>query len=133
VLALQEAATEEEAIALAGDAGATLSVWTSDPDRGERIARTLGPEIAWINEHGVASPAAPVRLAGYVAPRQLASQPTRLRSARWLPYDPALLRAATATARLIHGRESERWAALRGGAIPLARTAVRLGREALSR
>jgi acyl-CoA reductase-like NAD-dependent aldehyde dehydrogenase len=133
VLALQEAATEEAAIALAGDAAQTLSVWTGDRDRGERVARALGAEIAWINEHGVASPAAPVRLAKHVAPRQLASQPTRLRSARWLPYDPALLRAATATARLVHGRESERWAALRGGAVPLARTAVRLGREAVRR
>jgi acyl-CoA reductase-like NAD-dependent aldehyde dehydrogenase len=133
VLALQEAATEDEAIELAGDADGTLSVWTGDRDRGERTARALGAEIAWINEHGVASPAAPVRLAKYVAARQLASQPTRLRSARWLPYDPALLRAATASARLLHGRESERWAALRGGALPLARTAVRLGREARSR
>jgi acyl-CoA reductase-like NAD-dependent aldehyde dehydrogenase len=133
VLSLLEAASDDEAIALAGDAGGTLSVWTGDRARGERIARGLGAEIAWINEHGVASPAAPVRLAKHVASRQLASQPTRLRSARWLPYDPALLRAATATARLVHGRESERWAALRGGALPLARTAVRLGREALSR
>ena len=60
VLALLEAATEEEAIALAGDADGTLSVWTGDRARGERIARDLGAEIAWINEHGVASPAAPV-------------------------------------------------------------------------
>ena len=74
-----------------------------------------------------------MRLARYVAPRQLASQPTRLRSARWLPYDPALLRAATASARLLHGRESERWRTLRAGALPLARTAVRLGREARGR
>ena len=133
VLALLEAATEEEAVALARGAGGTLSVWTGDRARGEQIARDLGAEIAWINEHGVASPAAPVRLAKYVAPRQLASQPTRLRSARWLPYDPSLLRAATASARLLHGRESERWAALRGGALPLARTAARLGREALGR
>src|SRR5215218_5634115 len=134
VLALLEAASEDEAIALAQrQAGGTLSVWSGDRDRGERIARSLGAEIAWINEHGVASPAAPVRLARYVASRQLASQPTRLRSARWLPYDPALLRAATATARLVHGRESERWATLRAGALPLARTAVRLGREALAR
>ena len=103
VLALLEAATEEEAIALARDTGGTLSVWTGDRARGERIARELGAEIAWINEHGVASPAAPVRLAKYVASRQLASQPTRLRSARWLPYDPSLLRAATASARLRHG------------------------------
>ena len=76
---------------------------------------------------------APVRLAKHVATRQLASQPTRLRSARWLPYDAALLRASVASARLRHGRESERWAALRSGALPLARTAARLGREALGR
>jgi acyl-CoA reductase-like NAD-dependent aldehyde dehydrogenase len=133
VLALLEAASDEEAVALAGDIDGTLSVWTGDRGHGERIARALGADIAWINEHGVASPAAPVRLARYVASRQLASQPTRLRSARWLPYDPALLRAATASARLLHGRESERWAALRGGALPLAKTAVRLGREALGR
>jgi acyl-CoA reductase-like NAD-dependent aldehyde dehydrogenase len=133
VLALVEAASEAEAIALAGGTPGTLSVWTGDVEHGERVARLLGAEIAWINEHGVATPAAPVRLARYVASRQLASQPTRLRSARWLPYDPALLRAAIATARLVHGRESERWATLRAGARPLARTAVRLGREALGR
>jgi acyl-CoA reductase-like NAD-dependent aldehyde dehydrogenase len=133
VLALVEAGSEEEATALAGGSTGTLSVWTGDVTHGERVARALGAEIAWINEHGIATPAAPVRLANYVASRQLASQPTRLRSARWLPYDPALLRAATASARLLHGRESERWATLRGGALPLARTAVRLGREALGR
>jgi hypothetical protein len=133
VLALLEAASDEQAVALAGEIDGTLSVWAGDRGHGERIARALGADIAWINEHGVASPAAPVRLARYVASRQLASQPTRLRSARWLPYDPALLRAATASARLRHGRESERWAALRSGALPLARTAVRLGREALGR
>ncbi len=133
VLAVQEAASEEEAIALARATEGTLSVWSGDRDHGELIARAVGAEITWINEHGVASPAAPVRLAKHSATRQLASQPTRLRSARWLPYDPALLRAATASARLLHGRESERWAALRGGALPLARTAFRLGREALGR
>jgi hypothetical protein len=133
VLALVEAAGEQEALALAAGATGTVSVWSGDRAHGERVARHLGAEIAWVNEHGVASPAAPVRLAKYVAARQLASQPTRLRSARWLPYDPALLRAAITTARLVHGRESERWATLRAGARPLARTAVRLGREALGR
>jgi acyl-CoA reductase-like NAD-dependent aldehyde dehydrogenase len=134
VLAILEAAGDEEAVALAaGGLGRTLSVWTGDRGQGERIARALGADIAWINEHGVASPATPVRLARHVVSHQLASQPTRLRSARWLPYDPALLRAATASARLLHGRESDRWAALRDGALPLARTAARLGREALGR
>jgi len=137
VLAVVEAADEADAIAIAagtpGGAGGALSVWTGDPRTGERVARALGAPIAWINEHGVASPAAPVRLARYVQPRQLASQPTRLRSARWLPYDPALVRAATATAHVVHGREQDRWPALKANAAPLARTAARLAREALGR
>ena len=144
VLAVVEAAGEAEAIALAaGEAGGAdgssggpagaLSVWAGDPARGERVARALGAPIAWVNEHGVASPAAPVRLARYVQPCQIASQPTRLRSARWLPYDPALVRAATATAQLVHGREADRWPALSANAGPLARTAARLAREALGR
>ena len=136
VLAVVEAPGEAEAVALAaGEAGVdgALSVWAGDPARGERVARALGAPIAWVNEHGVASPAAPVRLARYVQPRQIASQPTRLRSARWLPYDPALVRAATATAQLVHGREADRWPALRANARPLARTAARLAREALGR
>ncbi len=74
-----------------------------------------------------------MRVAGHVEARRLASQPTRLRSARWLPYDPQLVRAATASARLMHGRETERLGVLRGGALPLVRTGVRLAREALSR
>ena len=37
----------------------------------------------------------------------------RLRSARWLSYDPQLVRAATASARLVHSRERERVAVLR--------------------
>ena len=133
VLALVETEDEAAAIALAAGSSGTLSVWTGDRAHGERVARGLGAEIAWINEHGVPTPAAPVRLARYVAGRQLASQPTRLHSARWLPYDAALLHAATAAARLLHGRESERWHTLRAGALPLARTAVRLAREARGR
>jgi hypothetical protein len=89
--------------------------------------------VAWVNEHGHSIPDAAVRLAGHVDSRRLASQPTRLRSARWLPYDPQLVRAATASARLMHGRETERLSVLRTGALPLARTAVRLAREALGR
>jgi acyl-CoA reductase-like NAD-dependent aldehyde dehydrogenase len=132
VLALVEAGSEAEAIALAsGDP--SVSVWAGDSRHAERVARSLGAPLTWVNEHGVASPAAPVRLARHVEPRQLASQPTRLRSARWLPYDPALVRASTAVARLMHGRESERASALRHGAVPLVKTAVRLAREALGR
>jgi acyl-CoA reductase-like NAD-dependent aldehyde dehydrogenase len=133
VLAIVEAASETEAISLADEDSPSVSVWAGDRRHADRVARTLHAGLTWVNEHGVASPAAPVRLARHVEPRQLASQPVRLRSARWLPYDPALVRASTAAARLMHGRESERGSALRDGALPLARTAVRLAREALRR
>ena len=132
VLAVVEAADEDEAIALAKRAPA-VSVWAGDRHRGERVARELEAEVAWVNEHGHSIPDAAVRLAGHVESRRIASQPTRLRSARWLPYDPQLVRAATASARLMHGRETERLGVLRTGAVPLARTAVRLAREALGR
>ena len=94
VLAVVEAGNEEDAIALATGSPA-VSVWGGDRARGERVARTLGAEVAWVNEHGHSIPSAAVRLAGHVDSRRLASQPTRLRSARWLPYDPALVRAST--------------------------------------
>ncbi len=132
VLAVIEAADEDEAVALAKRAPA-VSVWAGDRARGERVARELEADVAWVNEHGHSIPDAAVRLAGHVESRRIASQPTRLRSARWLPYDPQLVRAATASARLMHGRETERLRVLRSGALPLARTAVRLAREALGR
>lgn len=132
VLALVEAATERDAIALA-HGSPSVSVWAGDRAHAERVARTLGAEVAWVNEHGHSIPGASVLVAGHVRPRRLESQPTRLRSARWLPYDPALVRAATASSRIIHGRESDRLGVLRRGAVPLARTAARLAREALAR
>jgi hypothetical protein len=110
-----------------------VSVWTDDRRHGERVARSLGPELAWVNEHGQAVPSVPVRLARHTAPHRLASQPARVRSARWLPYDPALVAARTAAARLLHGRESERVAALRAGALPVARIAWRAARAAVRR
>ena len=132
VLAVVEPETEEEAIALA-KGGPAVSVWAGDRDRGERVARELEADVAWVNEHGHSIPDAALRLAGHVEARRLASQPTRLHSARWLPYDPQLVRAATASARLMHGREAERLGVLRTGAVPLVRTAIRLAREALDR
>ena len=137
VLSLVEARDEADAIALAqaasAEGDAAMSVWAGDRAHGERVARHIGAELSWVNEHGTTPPAAPVRLGRHSELRQIASQPTRLRSARWLPYDPALVEASQAAARLTHGRESERGEALRAGAIPLARVAVRLAREALRR
>jgi acyl-CoA reductase-like NAD-dependent aldehyde dehydrogenase len=130
VLAVVEAADGAEAIELAdtGDAPA-VSVWTGDPARGERIARRLRAELTWVNEHGTADAAPPVRLARHVLVRRVASGPRGLDRVRWLPHDPALVGARVAVARLAHGRESERLDALRAGAIPLARTLARLARR----
>ncbi len=132
VLAVVEAASEAEAISLARGAP-TVSVWTGDRALGERVARGLGAEVAWVNEHGHSLPGGTVRVAAHIDVRRLASQPTRLRSARWLPYDPVLVRASTTTALVMHGREGDRLANLRRGALPFARTAMKLAREALER
>ncbi|MEA2292397.1 MAG: hypothetical protein QOE86_36 [Solirubrobacteraceae bacterium] len=113
----------------AGESAPAISVWTDDRAHGERVARALGAELTWVNAHGVAAPAPPVRLARHTAARQLASQSPRLRSARWLPYDPGLVRASEGVARLRHGRQSERLSALRSGGPAFARLAVRMLRE----
>jgi acyl-CoA reductase-like NAD-dependent aldehyde dehydrogenase len=134
VVAVVEAAADADAIALAdADPRGAVSVWAGDRDRGERIARRLRAELIWVNEHGHASAAAPVRLGRHVRVRQLASQPAGLRSARWLPYDPTLVRARVTAARVLHGRESERLTALRSGARPLARSLIRAARAARAR
>ena len=132
VLAVVEAAGEAEAIDLVRDVAPIVSVWTADRAHGERVARAVGTERAWVNDHGALSPAAPARMARYVSELQVGSSPTLLRSARWLPYDPELVQASTAVAHLLHGRESRRLAAARAGVRPLGRVAVRLAREALS-
>jgi acyl-CoA reductase-like NAD-dependent aldehyde dehydrogenase len=132
VLSVVEAASEAEAVGLCAGAPA-VSVWAGDRQHGERVARALGVELTWVNEHGVASPAAPVRLARHADTHQLASRSIRLRSARWLPYDPTLVRASETAARLLYGRESERAEVVRRGGPAFARVAARMARETLRR
>jgi hypothetical protein len=144
VLAVVEAGSEEEAIALAqaplglagGERrarGGAVSVWAGDRAKGERVARTLGVELAWVNENGTVEPGPALRLARHVAPRQIASRPAWLGGARRLPYDASLVRARTAATKLQHGRERERADVLRRNAVPLARAAVRVARDLLRR
>lgn len=133
VLSVVEAGSEADAIALVTGGAPAVSVWAEDRAHGERVARSLGVELTWVNEHGAAAPAAPVRLARHTVPRQLASRSIRLRSARWLPYDPTLVRASETAARLLYGRESERPAVVRAGGPAFARVAARMARETLRR
>jgi acyl-CoA reductase-like NAD-dependent aldehyde dehydrogenase len=141
VLSVVEARDEADAIAQARRAGASpgdrrarggvVSIWAADRPKGERVARTVGAEQAWVNEHGVVAPGPALRLARHVAARQVASRPALLSGARRLPYDPGLVRARTAAARFAHGRESDRFAVLRGNARPLAAAALRTARDAI--
>ena len=139
VLAVVEAPGEAAAIALVQDGGraaddrrargGVVSIWAGDRAKGERVARTLGAELTWVNEHGAVAPGPALRLERHVAPRQLASRPALLGGARRLPYDPSLVRARTAATRLAHGREADRLAVVRRDAGPLARAALRLLRR----
>ncbi len=145
VLAVVEATGEAAAIALVRDGpedhatrerrarGGVVSVWARDRAKGERVARTLGTELTWVNEHGAVAPGPALRLERHVAPRQLASRPALLSGPRRLPYDPSLVRARTAASRLAHGRESDRLAVLRRDAGPLARAALRISASLLRR
>jgi hypothetical protein len=145
VLAVVEAPGEAAAIALVQDGtdderphdrrarGGVVSIWAGDRAKGERVARTLQTELTWINEHGAVAPGPALRLARHVAERQVASRPALLGGARRLPYDPGLVRARTAAARLVHGREADRVTVLRRDAGPLARAMLRVGSTLLRR
>jgi acyl-CoA reductase-like NAD-dependent aldehyde dehydrogenase len=139
VLAVVEAPGEAAAIALVQDGpprehphdrrarGGVVSIWAGDRAKGERVARTLQAELIWVNEHGAVAPGPALRLQRHVAPRQVASRTAQIGGARRLPYDPGLVRARTAAARLVHGREADRLRVLRRDAGPLARAALRVG------
>jgi acyl-CoA reductase-like NAD-dependent aldehyde dehydrogenase len=142
VLAVVEVGSEAEAIAAAAVTrvpgerrarGTVASVWVGDREKGEQVARTVGAEVTWVNEHGAVEPGPALRLARHVSARQVASGPARLAGARRLPYDPALVRARTAAALFAHGREQDRLGVLRRNAVPLVLAAGRVARELLRR
>ena len=128
VVHVVEAADEAAAITLCAGAPA-VSVWAGHADAAERIARALDVELTWVNEHGDAAVAAPVRVARHASVRQLASRSVRLRYARWLPYDPTLVHASETATRVLYGRESERLAVVRRGGVSFARVAARMLRD----
>jgi len=61
VAAVYEAADAEEAITRANDSdyGLGASVWTGDPDRGERVARRIDSGVAFVNEIVKSDPRVP--------------------------------------------------------------------------
>lgn len=122
---------DEEALAgaTAGPRGGAASVWSRDRGRAERLARSLGTPVIWVNDH--ANPirgrsdgrfAEATRASVLVLP-PLGSRP--LVAPWWPPEDRALPRALAAAGTLLYGRDADRAAALRDGLRPLGRLAVR--------
>jgi acyl-CoA reductase-like NAD-dependent aldehyde dehydrogenase len=126
--------SEDEAIALAneGEPCVGASVWTANRPRGERIARELKAERAWINDHMLTA-LSPADLGEFVDARLRMWEPSRLHGVWRYPYDEPLALSAKAAARYLYGRESERLRAVREGAGPALRLVRRLGRDAVRR
>jgi succinate-semialdehyde dehydrogenase/glutarate-semialdehyde dehydrogenase len=148
VVPIVTVAGEEEAIRLANDSefGLGASVWTMDRAKGERIARRLESGMVWINDHmythgamqcawggvkesGLGRSHSKFGLYECVEVKQVAWEPSRTRNFWWHPYDESLGKGVHAAAQLLYGRDDDRLAALRRGALPLAK----LGRKMLRR
>ena len=152
VLPIIVVGSEQEAVALANDSefGLGASVWTSDRPRGERIAAELQSGMVWINDHMYSHGACQCAWGGVkdsglgrthskfglyecVNVKLRTWEGSVLRDAWWHPYDETVGKAFRTTARVLYGRSSERAAALREGAGPLAKLGGRLARDAIRR
>ncbi|HXD57469.1 MAG TPA: aldehyde dehydrogenase family protein [Thermoleophilaceae bacterium] len=139
---------EEEAIALANDSefGLGASVWSLDRGKAERIGRRLEAGMVWLNDHMYSHGACQCAWGGVkhsgigrahskfgfyecVNIKQMVWEPSRTRNFWWHPYDESLGRAMDASAKLLYGRDADKWGALRRGAVPLAK----LGAKVLGR
>jgi len=139
---------EEEAIALANDSefGLGASVWSLDRGKAERIGRRLEAGMVWLNDHMYSHGACQCAWGGVkhsgigrahskfgfyecVNIKQMVWEPSRTRNFWWHPYDASLGKAMDASAKLLYGRDADKWGALRKGAVPLAK----LGAKVLGR
>ncbi|MGO9957490.1 MAG: aldehyde dehydrogenase family protein [Solirubrobacteraceae bacterium] len=144
--------SEDEAVALANDSdfGLGASVWTSDRNKGERIARELQAGMVWINDHMFSHGACQCPWGGVkdsglgrthskfgmyecVNIKLRVWEPSTMKDPWWHPYDETLGRALRQTAIVLYGRPSMRAAALRAGATPLVKLGTRIAREAIKR
>ena len=141
--------SEEEAVALANDSvfGLGASVWTSDRERGERIAAELQSGMVWINDHMFSHGACQCAWGGVkesglgrthskfglyecVNVKLRVWEPSSIRDPWWHPYDETLGKALRQAGTVLYGRPSIRAAALKAGAVPLLKIGVRLMRDA---
>jgi succinate-semialdehyde dehydrogenase/glutarate-semialdehyde dehydrogenase len=125
-------------------------VWTTDRDKGERVARELEAGMVWINDHMFSHGACQCSGGGVkesglgrthskfgiyecVNIKLRVWEPSKVRDPWWHPYDETLGRALRQTASVLYGRPSIRIAALRAGAAPLLKLGGRLAGDALKR
>jgi acyl-CoA reductase-like NAD-dependent aldehyde dehydrogenase len=140
--------SEEEAVDLANDSefGLGASVWSLDRERATRIGHRLETGMVWINDHMYSHGACQCAWGGAknsglgrshskfgfyecVNIKQMVWEPSRTRDFWWHPYDASLGRSMEAAAKLLYGRDSDKWGALRSGALPLARLGAKTLRD----
>jgi len=151
-LAIAAVDGEEEGIRRCneGVGGLGASIWTSDRHKGARIAQEIRAGMVWMNDHvvsrgepqlpwgavhgsGIGRARGAVALRASVEPKLVSWDPPAGRMAWWQPYDPSLVAAWRALARLRSVRDSDRERGWRSGALPLARVAMRSLRAARRR
>ncbi|MEX2253511.1 MAG: aldehyde dehydrogenase family protein [Thermoleophilaceae bacterium] len=142
VLAVMTVDSEEDAIRLANESqfGLGASVWTTDRDKGARIARRLEAGMVWVNDHmythaACQCPWGGVKESGLgrahsrfgfyecVEVKLVDSGPARMRAIWWHPYDASLGRALHSLVQLLYGRDADKRGALKQGKGPIARLA----------
>jgi acyl-CoA reductase-like NAD-dependent aldehyde dehydrogenase len=140
--------SEEEAVELANDSefGLGASIWSLDRDRAARIGHRLDTGMVWLNDHMYSHGACQCAWGGAkhsglgrshskfgfyecVNIKQMIWEPSRTRDFWWHPYDASLGKSMQAAAKLLYGRDADKWGALRSGALPLARLGARTLRD----
>ncbi len=142
--------SDEQAVELANDSefGLGASVWTSDRQKGERIARRIESGMVWINDHSFSHGTCQCSWGGVkdsglgrshskfgfyecVNIKLMSWEPGLARDFWWHPYDDTLGDAVRSSARLIYGRgrNGHRLGALKDGIGPLLKVGARTMRR----
>jgi succinate-semialdehyde dehydrogenase/glutarate-semialdehyde dehydrogenase len=144
--------SEEDAIRQANDSefGLGTSIWTLDRGKAERMARRMESGMVWLNDHMYSHGTCQCAWGGVkssglgrshskfgfyecVTIKQVAWEPSLTKNFWWHPYDGSLRDALRESAKLLYGRDSDKLAALRRGAKPLAQVTAKTLRGAFKR
>jgi acyl-CoA reductase-like NAD-dependent aldehyde dehydrogenase len=136
--------SDEQAVELANDSefGLGASVWTTDRQKGERMARRIESGMVWINDHSFSHGACQCSWGGVKDSglgrshskfgfyectniKLVSWEPGLAKDFWWHPYDDTLGDAVRSSARLIYGRNGHRLAALKDGIGPLLKVGAR--------